>query len=687
MRSLAAAVIAACACALAIVSPAAAHSDPPVVIIGTGGVMWEYVTPEDTPNLFAFSERAAVGNVSVRSVYPTSCPADGWLTLGAGERAGDSVSDAGACRLLEEPAQSETGFLVPNWQDYLASAENSPYRATLGQLNDLTRDRDTLALGPGAAIALADDRGRVEDYGDVSDLIDLAPGKDLVLIDLGGLSELEPRQFAQTESRPTGDPLSASFTGQNWNDSDLRERMRELDVRLGTVLDDVEKALPNAHTTIVSLSDYSAIASTLQVVMTESDEPGLVTSATTRREGLIAITDLLPTIVPGAAGPGSPLTVTEGGTAADNRETVTDLDRLTLAIAPATGPVYALWGTMWLLTLTFLRRRGPALDTALLASAAVPAANVAMMATPWYRAPFPTAVLLLGTFAISLVIAGIAFRTRRFGREYPAGTVAAVTVTAFLLPVLLGSTLALNSAFGALPQLGRFYGMTNMMFAISGAASLILAGVIASRVAENRRAALMILLLGAVVILIDGSPWHGADFGGPPVLTIAFAVLAMLVAGWPITVWRAGGILIAAGLVAALFATVDYLRPADERTHLGDFAESVLDGSALTVILRKGSQVLAQWPLILILLSVVVALALWLKKKGAMALFAEKRDDPWLWVGLALVILLVGGMLINDSGVIIVVTGGMVALPLIASLDRADQPAAVSPRRGAPGRR
>lgn len=675
MRSPAAILAALIACLFAIFAPAAAvkSSDRPVILIAAGGVMWEYINETDTPHLYEFSQTASIGSISVRTVHPATCPSEGWLTLGAGERVGDSVTDEGACRLLEEPLEAsggEAGWIVPHWNQYEAFAEDSVYSPHIGQLGDLTADMDTLAVGPGAGIALADSGGRISDYGSLTELTDKAPGKDLVLVDLGAITELRPTVFDNFQSRPTGDPLRSSFVPHGWNEEQIKAEMKELDERLGQVLENLKTSVPEAEIIIASLSDYSATASTLQAIMSGSDKPGMLTSATTRREGLVTITDLLPTLVQGSDGPGTAMIAVDGGTAAHNRAAAAELESLTQAIKYSTGPMYAMWGFLWLAVFfaTLVFRRSRVLHGGVLTVASLPAASVAMNLLPWHSGGEPTVVLLAGTLLISSLFGVAALHLRGQGREFPAGFVAAVTLVAYLLPVLTGSPLALNSVFGALPQVGRFYGMTNMMFAIVGVAGLILAGVIASRISHRTSAAFLIVVLGALVVFIDGSPWHGADFGGPAVLTIAFALIARLVMGRVITAVNAGGIILASGLVTAAFAVADYLRPIEERTHLGGFVESVMDGSAMGIIVRKAGQVLALWPLILLIVAALAVVLIVIRKRGfTITNPLDPEGSPWLWVSAAIVIVLLGGMPLNDSGPIIIVVGGMVAIPLVAS--------------------
>src|SRR3954454_17410963 len=79
----------------------------PLVVIGIAGVQWNQVTPSATPHLWSLLEHGSTATVTVRSVYPTTCPVDGWLTVNAGQRAADIrtpyAGQPAACRPLAEP--------------------------------------------------------------------------------------------------------------------------------------------------------------------------------------------------------------------------------------------------------------------------------------------------------------------------------------------------------------------------------------------------------------------------------------------------------------------------------------------------------------------------------------------------------------------------------------------------------
>jgi hypothetical protein len=79
----------------------------------------------------------------------------------------------------------------------------------------------------------------------------------------------------------------------------------------------------------------------------------------------------------------------------------------------------------------------------------------------------------------------------------------------------------------------------------------------------------------------------GADVGGVLATVPAFALVLVLLAGWRVSVAKA--VIVGAVTVAALaaLALLDLSRPESSRTHLGRFAQRVVDGDAGIVLERK----------------------------------------------------------------------------------------------------
>jgi hypothetical protein len=225
--------------------------------------------------------------------------------------------------------------------------------------------------------------------------------------------------------------------------------------------------------------------------------------------------------------------------------------------------------------------------------------------------------------------------------------------------VALGSTLQFNSGFGSSPEVaGRFTGFGNSSYAVLAAAAVLLAGLLAHRVGGRRGSQVAVAVLVAAVV-VDGAPFWGADVGGLLSMVPAFGVTAILLTGRKVRLRGAvafAGITIGA-LVAA--ATVDSLRPADQRTHLGRLVEQVRGegSSAFTSVVRRklemniSSLSTANWRfLVPIVLAFVTYLVFWPPRR-LNALLQRIPELRSALIGFAT--LLVLGYALNDSGIVV----------------------------------
>jgi hypothetical protein len=201
--------------------------------------------------------------------------------------------------------------------------------------------------------------------------------------------------------------------------------------------------------------------------------------------------------------------------------------------------------------------------------------------------------------------------------------------------------------------------------------------------AGRRRAvtALTVLGLGVLTVAVIGAPGLGRDFGGVLAALPGFLLLAMLLAGVRITVTRLAALLGAAVVAVSALAVLDWLRPAEDRSHLGRFVDQVLTGEAWTVISRKGSAnfgILTGSPLAWMLPVALVA-AVWLLRPGGVL---RRRGGPDSGPGglvpadagvlraalLAVLLSLTVGTAVNDSGVAVPATAAVLLVPLLVWL-------------------
>lgn len=216
----------------------------------------------------------------------------------------------------------------------------------------------------------------------------------------------------------------------------------------------------------------------------------------------------------------------------------------------------------------------------------------------------------------------------------------------------------------------RFYGMGNEYAALFAAYAVLFGMLTVQRARTARVGAGGLGLLGAWLVaagLFVGWPAYGANFGG------MLACLAAGGAAWALVARRSGARFAWAWPAIFGAAAVAFVVWTDARspqaTHVGRFAHGVAAGGAGPAAVLRGKAsiftnvLLSGWTAFCLLLGAALALLL----RGPLAPTARALGRRWTWVALSLPALLCGGvfgMLVNDSGA--VVLGLMAAVPLAA---------------------
>lgn len=659
-----------------IATPPLAH--PEVIVVGVPGLRWSDIQNAiPTPGLWLLARDSALGSISLRTVEPTSCPLDGWLTLNSGARA-VGPRPHGDCSSVPAPEISGTTATVPGWADLVAPNDDHSYDPIWGTLAQARRGETAppvttrCAVGPGAAVALADDTGRVRaTYASQVSALPSTACSGLLLIDAGAL------------------PLGPARTGA----------LREVDA----LVQQLRSTFDSSALMVAGIADSDPDRAHLGALMVEAGDQGLrglrrgwLRAESTRRAGLVTITDLTPTLVPDpvpADLDGYPL---QSRTRIESTPTaVRELDRRDLAAqvirdmfvwffaALIAGQLLLYAGAGLALRRGVIDRRRCARVLTLvgLGFGSVPAASALANLLPWRSAGHPApalwGVIVLGAAAIAALAASGPWRRRPYG---PPAVVGLVTALVLGLDVGTGSRLELNALFGLSPLVaGRFYGFGNIAFAVFAMCSLITAAGAASyliRRGQQMAAGGVVLVVGAVAALVDGWPDFGADFGGVLALIPGVAVLAAGVSGVRVTVPRVIGVGLTAVGAAVGIALLDWRREPAQRSHLGKFVQDVLDGNGPDVIGRKldaNFGLLVDAPVIVLaaipLLVLVVLTLLRPEKLRLRGLARAQAEDPVLrplmfgCLGTALV-----GFAVNDSGVIVPAVALIAAGPLLVAV-------------------
>ena len=387
LTMLGAAVPAGAAQTATVVRAAADPAGAPVVVVGLTGLRWDDVGALTTPALWGLSRTGSVGTLSVRSLRPSACPADGWLALSAGARASDVTAVTfGECRRLREPG---TDGVVPGWADYLRSAAAADYAAGLGLLGATVASAGVSAtgIGPGAALALADPDGllvgaherRPAAANDLSDRVGTAlETSRLVVVDVGTVRDPGQLTVDRPAPGPDGDGdgqpdpgATPSLERPDLANDDLTtpdavteptrsDQVRAIDERIGAVLEAVDDSGLDVTVLIASIADsgpqphlqLAAAAGPSAVPGGERYAGTLLQSRSTRQPGYLMTTDLTPTVLtalgirdraPDGAVVGSPATTVTGPQLASGRvAAMIDEDRHAWAVRPLVGPFFTL---------------------------------------------------------------------------------------------------------------------------------------------------------------------------------------------------------------------------------------------------------------------------------------------------------------------------------------------------------
>jgi len=689
----------------------ATRTDERVVLIGIPGLRWSDLSPTGTPNLWQLAEQSSVGSLSVRAVGRVTCPYDGWLTVSAGVRSAVGYG----CGLPPQPDPDEAGAVIPGYE-YLHRVAGQRNAGTLGEAVHAAGEC-TLAIGPGAALALADRSGRVDVYAPSPAQIrsDVLTRCRVIAVDVDDL--IRPYM--------TGDTLPGEEDRLT-----ARERaaaLRLADAKAGAVL----TVLPeDADVLLAGLSDHGGNPHLRVAMMRAGDVSGrFLGAASTHRDDTTILPDITATMLSLAGVATPPGVIGIPWQAAERRTGGTETAREELERADVAGEtirnvggifftaVAVLQVAFYLIAFLLMRRRRglTGIRVAAVALASVPVSTYLVNLIPWHRADSPMLALVGGIAGCALLLTATAlagpWRRAPLG---PLATVAGVTAAVLAGDLLTGTTLQLNSVMGYSAVVGaRYYGLGNIPFALFATSVLLLAATIAHRLTRADRvdapadrpapggdhedapvvdrpavvaahpaggsrvsvvAAAVVAALGGFAMILGGWPGVGSDFGGVIAFVPGIAVTALLIAGRRVSIVKLGAFCVAGGVIVMSIAYLDYLRPPGSQTHLGRFVGQVFTGEALEVIGRKFGAMLGTllnpnlMPVVIAALAFLAYALLRPEQATAGVLPAAFAHSPALRAGLiGTLVSGVVGMLVNDSGAAVLSMALALAVPLTLS--------------------
>ncbi|MDQ6927974.1 MAG: hypothetical protein M3159_04840 [Actinomycetota bacterium] len=540
-----------------------------VVVIGIPALSLEDLGSGRTPNLDHLASNGAVAAMSVRTISADPSDVEGYATLGAGGRVEAperpptvttsahgslSVQDAGAIRAV-------------NHDNHI-----STFPGALGDALHNAGRRTAVVGSPGAAAAVMDRTGFI-DAG--------APGA-------GDPAVLEA---AFRTVAPSADLI---VVGSN---------------ALGTAGDDlvgrVARWLPPDALLLVAGVTPAGTEWRLSPLVASGagTRVGYLHSSSTKRLGLVPLTDLAPTVLDALGVRVPPTMVGHALRYHPGTADVARLRRLDNDAAfreriyfPIAASFIVFQAVAYLLTLFVLRvprdtgsRWTTLVKLMALAITAFPLATFLLRAVPNMSSLNGAAA---GTVvcAIDALIVALAWQARRHPLS-PLAWILGSTVWLLVVDIATGGRLQVASIMGYSPQsAARFFGIGNSAFAVLAAASILVAALHLHHAPRRREALVATALFLGLIIFVDGAPSLGGDVGGILTLVPVFGLVIVVLAGVRLS-WRAVVAVAGATVVALAIATgIDLLRAPEARTHLGRLVSDIWNNGnsgLLTTIARK----------------------------------------------------------------------------------------------------
>lgn len=412
--------------------------------------------------------------------------------------------------------------------------------------------------------------------------------------------------------------------------------------------------------------------------------PGsLLTSGTTKRDGIIMNTDIAPTVLkvlgltPSVSMSGRPFLTSDLRPEEGSYSFLVNLNQKLVTTYRARPPLQSAYVLVQIIVLFvalfgifFKRHMAEVIKPFLLFVMAVPLAELLMPLLPNPS----VAVMALELIVITLMISGLAILVNRKLGLDPFIFICITSAGVILGDVINGSNLQKQALLSYDPIVGaRFYGIGNEYMGILIGSIII--GTTASIQYWARWRKLLIGLSGLVFLLaiyVMAAPNLGTNVGGAIAITSALLVTFLLLMGVRFRLRTLLMVILLVIVAVTAFIAFDLTRPPDLRSHMGNTASLIISSGpdqAVEIIQRKWQMNMkllryTVWSRVLLLSLAMLALFFY-RPRGIMENIRIKY--PYLFKGFVGV---VTGALVafafNDSGVVAAATTMIFGAPPLA---------------------
>ncbi|HWQ77085.1 MAG TPA: hypothetical protein VN441_17390 [Syntrophomonas sp.] len=656
-----------------------------------------------TPALYQLTRQGAVGLASNRTLRGHNT-IDCSLTLGAGNLARGYLNGLLGFNYNESvPGRNKTAaqlykgltgtdaedgtLLLVNYPEIVAGMEAENVNTVPGALGEILRSHrlQVCVLGNGdtgmnemrAGIAVGmDARGQVPmgdvgpgvrdhlpdsfmsyetNYTYVLEQVDKYESRaDLIILDLSDLARLEAADTA----------LPAR------TESEKQMLMKKIDQTVAGLVKGMD---PDRDLLLVAGISPSAAEINLKNNFTpvlaygHGFTPGILTSATSKRDYVVANTDIAPTVLKffhltdeQRVMIGQGMTSKPAGEA-DNLETAKKLASDTSAanrLRPVVIKGYVILQIIIIflaLMVIFLHRRGKRVIRPIIISmVAVP-----LVLLPLNKIPMPGDwAYVVAAVVMIAAVTWLAILLCRKNAYRSFVLISSITVLLLDLDIILGSPMIKSSLLGYDPTAGaRYYGIGNEYMGILIGASIAIAAYFYEKF-QNRWVLTAVALFFALECYLIAGPSLGANSDGILTAPTAFLVTYLLLRQVKMNPKVIAGVLGGVLLVAAGGTLYDMCRPAELQTHIGRAANQVFAGGwqeILLIIKRKMSMNIKLirytiWSYVFLVVLLVVSLLL-VRPVGAMQKLRQQR--PYIFKGfIGVITAAVVALMVNDSGIV-----------------------------------
>lgn len=704
-----------------------------VVIVLAPYLTWSDITGGRMPVTRGLANEGTISNLNIRSATryaPDPTQTHIALTMSAGSPLmydvaaasaydADQVMEAGSAgdayrrAMAVDPGEAAIVYLgLPRIMAALADVTYDTVPGALGQAivdaggstaaignsDGGHRLGDVLRSRPAAVLAM-DASGRVL-YGDVSAgiLADDAAAPYGVSTDLAAMQTAYAQALDSTAAHggpalivlDAGDPERAANFRSESSPQAAEEHRLNAAAKVDAVVDLALTSLPqDAVLVVLSTGQLKPIAGPSgygpMVVAGPGVRPGLLTSSSTHRTGLVTDLDVSATVLSllGIERPlevlGNAASIEPSASSLDDRiaylQGLNDTAVAVDTVRPAVQMTYIAVTVIVLIACAALLRPmqrslaqwggtvARVFEHVILLLLGIPvSATLMYLFVPRPASSAAVGALFAGTTLVVWVC--LSLIARRWGSALALGVAGLSSAGVLLLDQLFGAPLSFSGLFSYSPLLGaRYYGLGNE------GASVVVGGGLAGLalmidglrdrpwIGAVRRWAP--IGLGALVVFIAAAPFLGANIGVIAWGTVAFGILWLQLNGHPITWKTLLGMLAVAAIAVAGFSLYEALGGSGAQTHLGRAWQSAGTGGVTelwTIVARKAEtnwRVLraTNWSILMIAILVFLGYMRW-KPHGV---FAETLDaypafavamTAALWGSLA-------GYFTEDSGIVI----------------------------------